>query len=124
MCIQSLINKLNLMLENKFEEDVFMRLLKTLKEDFSLEIKILDFTIDTEKQAKELQKKKIHCIQNGHYEIAARLRDEEREVLRLMELQKELDTKESVFLSRPDGVYYCHLGNMKNDELILNFLKK
>jgi len=122
MHIQTLINKLNFMLKNNFEESVFMQLIKSLKDDFSLDIKILDFTIDAEKQANELQKKKLHCIQNGHYEMAARLRDEERDVLTRIELMSAIDVKESVFLLKPDGVYYCYVGNMKNDELIYKII--
>lgn len=123
MIIKYIICRLNLMLKNNFEEDAFLEMIRTLKNDFGLEIMIADFLKNTSEQSQKIQEMKMACIDKGEYEMAARLRDEEREILRLIELKEMLSVKESVFIKRPEGVYYLHLGNMKNDEIILKLLK-
>jgi len=123
MDIQSLINKLNFMLKNDFEESVFMQLVKSLKDDFSLEVRMLDFSKSNEIFISELIKKKLHYIQNGQYEIAAQLRDEEREATILMDFKNALKVTETIFILEDDCVFYCHVGNLKNDELILKYFE-
>ncbi len=92
-------------------------------------IKYFDLTKANAVELKKVRQLKIEAIGNENYELGANLRDEEKKIIKLIELQNELNVSKSTFMIIDNILTYCNFGTSKNDVqmhqlIIKNFNRK
>jgi hypothetical protein len=123
---EDIISKLNKMLEDDiFRINEFDKLIKQLKEEHNIKIKLLDFKYYNEYRRKLARKEKIKNIKIQEFETAANWRNLEKDCLSFISIRKEYDIGKSTFYYEQEYMFYFYLGNAKNDKKVRPyFIKK
>lgn len=123
--IDPIVEKLNKFLKDKNPDfKQFEEIIKQIKEQEKLRIRILDFEYNDEERLNHAVKEKIIAVKSYNFERAASWRDKEKEIQKYIDLKKTFKIKKSMFYFQGDYLVYFYFGNAKNDKEIKEFLKE
>lgn len=117
--------RLNAMLEaDDFSIIELANLVSLFKELPNLKFKLFDFVYYNEKLEQESRERKTASIKSQSYEMAARMRDDERTCQKHIDFKNKRNIYKSMFILENNQLTYLHFGNMKNDIPVLSYFKK
>ena len=117
--------KLNAIFEaESFSVNDFAGLINQFKALPNLKFILYDFVFYNEKLLHESQKIKVASIKSAHYEMAARMRDDERTCQKHIDLKNKRNIDKSTFIFENNQLVYLYFGNAKNDNLVLPYFKR
>jgi len=125
MVVEEIVKKLKLALNNAdFNTHEFENLLESLTEQEKVKLKILDFEYYNEERLEHAKNEKIEGVKSQNFEWAASWRDNEKKILKYIELREEFNIKKSGFHFEEGFLLYFYLGTEKNDEQIKEIIKE
>lgn len=110
--------------DDNFRLDEFDKLIKQLKEECKVKIKLLDFKYYNEYRRAVARKEKIKNIKIQEFETAACWRDLEKDCLSFISIRKKYNIERSKLYTEEEYMYYFYLGNAKNDENVKQYFKR
>ena len=117
--------KLNTILEaDLFSLTEFDNVISLFKELPNLKFTLFDFVYYNEKLEQESWERKTASIKSQSYEMAARMRDDERTCQKHTDFKNKRNINKSEFIFENNQLIYLHFGNAKNDIPVLAYFKK
>ena len=117
--------KLNTILESdEFSLTEFDNLINQFKELHNLKFTLYDFVYYNEKLEQESRERKTASLKSQSYEMAARMRDDERTCQKHIDFKNKRNIDKSTFIFENSQLIYLHFGNAKNDIPVLAHFKK
>ena len=116
--IENIVGKLNEMLNDTLFDNIQIEsLVKTLKEQFKIQFKLIDFDYYNEMKQEHACKEKLIGIKTTNFDYAARQCDFELECKKFNDFKALHNIEKSQFYYEQNMLFYFHLGNAKNDNL-------
>ena len=116
--------KLNTILEaDLFSLTEFDNVISLFKELPNLKFTLFDFVYYNEKLEQESWERKTASIKSQSYEMAARMRDDERTCQKHIDFKNKRNIDKSMFIFENNQLVYLYFGNAKNDNLVLPIFK-
>jgi hypothetical protein len=123
--LEELVRKLNEMLDSySFDLTEFDFLIKQIKEQFKIDIKVFDFAFYDERRMELARSNKLTKLEQQDFEAAAEFREIERECLKYISIKMEYHIEKSQFYYEKNHVFYFCLRTAKNDKILRDYLKK
>lgn len=90
---------------------------------FQSGIVLMDFEMHSEEKQEEFRLLKVENIHQQNFELAANMRDEERECEIYQKFTKNHGLDQSAFVLLPGCLIYAYFGTAKNDQMIRGILE-
>lgn len=85
-------------------------------------IVLMDFELHTEEKREEIRLLKLEKVIQQKFELAANMRDEEKECITFLRFKKHYGLEKSTFVIIEGFLIYAYFGNATNDQTIRSYL--
>jgi len=101
-----------------------LSLMHTLKKEYSLQLKLVDFKRYNEELLAKTRTEKSQAVEALNFERAANLRELERECQKYIALRDRLQLTSSILSISKQRLVYFYFGLTKNDEVLKKLFEK
>ncbi|GEM_PF-1581964 len=99
-------------------------LLESLNSSFHSRIIFFDFEFYNEERLLRVQSNKTKAIKSANFELAANMRNLEKDCLKYIDFKKQCGFEKSIFVILHNFLIYAYFGTAKNDWLIKEYLNQ